>query len=37
MNKRLNGREGGGGVFYMAKGHVLHCKRAPFTPQKGVF
>ena len=24
-------------MFYIVKGHVLHCKRAPFTPQKGIF
>ena len=24
-------------MFYDVKGHVLRCKRAPFTPQKGVF
>ena len=25
------------GVFYVAKGHLLHIKRAPFTKQKGIF
>ena len=25
------------GIFYGAKGHLLHFKRAPFTLQKGIF
>ena len=25
------------GVFYIAKGHLLHGKRAPFEVQKGTF
>ena len=24
-------------MFYVVKGHVLRCKRAPFTHQKGIF
>jgi len=24
-------------MFYNVKGHLLHLKRAPFTPQKGTF
>jgi len=25
------------GVFHIAKGHLLHGKRAPFEVQKGIF